>query len=65
MHFDWYSQTITQKTRPLPPTLAAQCHQPYMWQKLYKPQPTPPPLPYLSLIAASISLRPDFKPDPP
>ena len=41
MHFDWYSQTITQKTRPLPPTLAAQCHQLYMRQKLYKPQPIP------------------------
>ena len=60
MHFDWYSQTITRKTKPLPPTQAAQCHQLYMWQKkLYKPQPTPPP-PKLSLIAASISLRPDF-----
>ena len=59
MHFDWYSQTITRKTKPLPPTQAAQCHQLYMWQKkLYKPQPTPPPK--LSLIAPSISLRPDF-----
>ena len=57
MHFDRCSQTITWKTRSLQLTLEAQCHQLYMWQMLYKPQPTPP---YLSLIAAPISLRPDF-----
>ena len=56
MHFDWYSRTITWKTRPLPPTLEAQCHQLYMWQKLYKPQPTPLPI----TDPAPISLRPDF-----
>ena len=27
MYCDWWSQAITRKPRPLPPTLAAQCHQ--------------------------------------
>ena len=44
MHFDWKSQTVTRKTRPLPPTLAAQCHQLYMCQKLKKLHPTPLPI---------------------
>ena len=42
MYFDCYSQTTARQTRPLPPTLSAQCHQLYMQQKLYKPQPTLP-----------------------
>ena len=44
------------ETRPLPPTLAAQCHQLYMLQKLKKPHPTP----YLSLITAFMYLRLDL-----
>ena len=40
MYCDGWSQAITWKTRPLPPTLAAQCHQLCMQQKLYRPHPT-------------------------
>ena len=40
MYCDWQYQAITRKTRPLPATLAAQCHQLCNQQKLYKPHPT-------------------------
>ena len=53
MYCDGWSQAITRKTRPLPPTLAAQC-------VCSKSSISPILPPTLSLITASISLRLDL-----